>query len=247
MKAEPAVSCGGMRLVLLLLLTLIANAMPFVADVYVERSGPFRFRVDTGAASSAVSERVARIAGLRAKFRVEQVTAAGSRLTPATHAQLSVGTTQPENVEVLIGGFISNVDGVLGQSFLQKFDYLLEHHGICLNPPPPQGTRLMLTESEGRPTVRIGIDGTEQQAVLDSGTNALVAFGEPAQGEARLVFTNVGTVRGVAGRARVTIGGATWLLPAVALPGQRGSPVLLPLSTFRAVYVNNRQRYAVLR
>jgi hypothetical protein len=182
-----------MKIACFFLLTLAALSAPlerkgshyFIRDVFVEGQGPFRFLLDTGAEASGVSARVASLTGVRAEYRVEQVTAAGSRITPAGRARLRVGAHEVVGAEVLIGGLAVEADGVLGQSFLRHFDYLITRKTLELDAVPVEGRKIELREVDGLPAVRGSVEGTERDLVLDSGSPVLVMFGEaPVEGQA---------------------------------------------------------------
>lgn len=108
--------------------------------VFLNGQGPFRMLVDTGAASSLVRPEVALKIGLQPTYAVEQVTAAGNRLVPAgILAEVRVGAVADQAVEAMIGPVrAKGVDGVLGQSFLVRHDYLLDYHDrrVVLDGPP---------------------------------------------------------------------------------------------------------------
>ena len=251
-----------MRLLSIFLLaasTLAARPYMTAREVYINGQGPYRFLVDTGAQSSAVTERVARAAGIEPQYRVEQVTATGKRLSPAGIAdKVAVRGCGVTEVEVLIGAnpAIDLIDGVLGQSFLARVNYLLDHESGVIELDPDMSGRTGISVPfetlNGRPAVVAEIAGTERTVILDSGAPALVLFGAsprltgPALG---FVQTNAGSASAAVGSELVRVG---WLRPrrvnTVYLPG-RGpddrAVGLLPTSAFRWVYVNNTERFVM--
>lgn len=251
-----------MRFLTIVLLTASALAAgPYLtaSQVYINGKGPYQFVVDTGAQSSAVTERVARAAAIQARYRVEQVTATGTRLIPAGLAnEISFGETTVVEAEVLIGGVpgLPAVEGVLGQSFLSRVDYLLDYKSgkLVLQPDATglTGVSLPFELLNGRPAIRAVVGGQDRTLILDSGAPALVLFGAPplstpfARG---FVETSSGSATGAMRREQVRIGsGRTRRLDAVHLPGagpDRRASGLLPTSVFRWVYVNNTERFVI--
>lgn len=217
----------------------------FIREVFVEGQGPFRFLLDTGAEASAVSERVAAQVGLRPEYRVEQVTVAGSQITPAGRARLRVGDSEVPDAEVLIGGFTAKADGVLGQSFLRHFDYLITRESIEIDAEPIEGQVLPMRLRNGSPVVNARVDGDARELMLDSGAPAVLLFGSLRQPEMQKISTNSGSVYGSRARVLVSLGDVRRRMDAVWLPGKRVG--LLPVAAFRAVYVSNSERYVVVR
>src|SRR6185369_13992495 len=93
----------------------------------------FRMLVDTGASSCALTPEAAQRAGLRYTHRVVVETPAGTRIVPAGEARMTVGTAQAVDAEILVQSIDGvrkvdpGVDGVLGQSFLGRFPYLIDY------------------------------------------------------------------------------------------------------------------------
>lgn len=252
----------AMRFLTILLLTgsaLAAGPYLTASQVYINGKGPYPFVVDTGAQSSAVTERVARAAGIQARYRVEQVTATGTRLTPAALAnKISVGETTVDEAEVLIGGVprLTAVEGVLGQSFLSRVDYLLDYKSgkLVLHPDATglAGVSVPFELLNGRPAIRAVVGGQDRTLILDSGAPALVLFGSgpvSAPFARGFVETSAGSATGAMGSERVRIGsGLTRRIGVVHLPGagpDRRASGLLPTSVFRWVYVNNTERFVL--
>ncbi len=95
--------------------------------VYLNGQGPFRMMVDTGNASSLIRPQVARKIGASAVYSVEQVTSGGVRRVPVVMVDhLTVGPVNDRQIEAMIGAVaMDGTDGVLGQSWLARHDYLL--------------------------------------------------------------------------------------------------------------------------
>src|SRR5262245_15490474 len=137
-----------------------------VNGVYLNHHGPFRMVLDTGSASSSISQKAAARIGLAPAYAVEQETPAGTTLLGATLLDaVSTGEVSQKGVEVMIlPGNLRAADGVLGQSWLANHDYLVDYKGrqLVLDPDPPvNGVKLPLRQSEGRPAVTARVGGRE--------------------------------------------------------------------------------------
>ena len=250
-------------MLLSLLLAAAAVSLPlsrtgpyvFVDRVYVNGDGPFRFLVDTGAQSSAVTDRVAARLQLRPEARVELFTPAGAMFVPVTRASITVAGTGGV-AEVRIGGidritrFDSRLDGVLGNDFFleRRFAIDFEKRLLTLDARVPDGERMPLRVIDGRFAVTAAIDGRECDVILDSGTPALVVF-EPlrTQPVIALVATNSGTIHATPRDVILRTGRHLRRIRAVVLPGTQVSGGLLPLSFLRSVFVDGPAGYLVLR
>lgn len=222
-------------------------------NVYLNDAGPFRMLIDTGAQTSAVTPEAARRAGVSARFRVEHVSAAGSQLMPGTYLNVRAGSGEERGVESMICELagvrqLVKVDGVLGQSWLGRFDYLIDLRKSVLvqnAEAPASGLRLSMALLEGRPAIPVRIDGEPVMAVLDSGAPVPVLPGGRESGDAVLVSTNAGSA--AARRIRVRLGVADrdeWV-DGVSLPGF-DSGALLPVRLFRWMYVSNTAQFIIL-
>lgn len=220
-------------------------------EVYLNSRGPFRMMIDTGAASSMVSQEVAKKAGLRYAYAVEQQTASGVRRVGAAVVEtLTVGPVSDTGVEVLIGqSGMAGVDGILGQSWLVRHDYLLDYHHrrLVLDPvQPDHGVKAALRYDDGRPKIVAEVDGLRQELVVDSGASTLVLFGGRGSIARTTLVTNNGAVDAATGSAKVRIGGVysrRMTTAQIAEPGQAG---LLPAAEFASVYISNRDGVVVL-
>lgn len=235
---------------------LTPSGLYIVVDgVYVNETGPFRFLVDTGAQTSALAPAVAERLGVAAAYRVEQVTVTGKRLTPAGLAQsVRIGSARVDRVELLLSGMEGvhrldpSLDGVLGQNVLSAFDYYLEAGSLMIGPrPPTDASRIPFRLSEGRMAVDAQVDGFTRTLILDSGAPGLILFvSSPSEG-ADVVYTNAGRAPASVGSAHVRVGPLARRMASIALRArERGVDGLLPLSAFRSIYVNQRERYVVL-
>lgn len=216
-------------------------------EVYLNGSGPFRMMIDTGNASSSLSPAAAERLGLRPAYQVEQVTATGSRLTPAVIVQeVQVGGVVDTGVEVMISASrMREVDGVLGQSWLSRHDYLLDYRGkrmVLDGLAPAGGMRRTMRQVDGRPAIETLVDRRRSELVLDSGAPAVVLFEQAAIKNTAMMFTNNGSATVENGWARID----GRQMKAVRVNATEPQIGLLGLSAFRAVYVSNRDGFAML-
>lgn len=220
-------------------------------EVYLNGHGPFRMMVDTGAASCLVRPAVAKRLGLRPAYTVEHETAGGVKRVPAAVLdEVRTGPVGDQGVEIMIADVqLAGVDGVLGQSWLLRHDYLLDYRGRRLvldGPAPAGGIRAALRSSDGRPQIAAEVDGRRQELVVDSGAPVLVLFGRSPLIRPASLLTNGGSVEAGTGRARIMIGaGYSRLMPTVEVAGSPG-PGLLPAAAFTSVYISNREGVVVL-
>jgi predicted aspartyl protease len=106
---------------------------PVVEGVYVNGTGPFHFLVDTGFQSTAVDERLAEKLGLVPDYLVTLVTQAGAKNIPASKrapVTLRGTTVQVEMIWLDLATarrVDRRIDGVIGQDFLSRFNYLIDY------------------------------------------------------------------------------------------------------------------------
>lgn len=220
-------------------------------EVYLNGQGPFHMVIDTGAAACLIRPAVAKKLGLRPVYAVEHVTVAGVKPVPtAILDDVRVGPVVDQGVEVMMTDVkLPDVDGVLGQSWLARHDYLLDYRGRRLvldGSDPGRGVREPLRSSDGRPQIVAEVDGRRQDLVLDSGAPVLVLFGRSPLVSPTTLVTNGGSVEANTGRARITIGATyTRLMPTVEVNASP-TPGLLPAAAFASVYISNRDGVVVL-
>jgi hypothetical protein len=199
--------------------------------------------IDTGASSCSIAPRVAGLLQLSAEYRVLDVTPAGKRLIPGSRS-----------VEV---------DGVLGQSLLSRFDYLLDY----------KSGQLALDSVERQSAAR---PGKQIKFARVAGRMLLPAM-NPAEGSMRLILDSaasnvllwragdyqaLGTTASLIamnGRRAVNLIHMPMLvigdqvlqrLDAVVAPStdvDRQEDGLLPAGLFRSIYVSNSETYVKLR
>jgi hypothetical protein len=222
--------------------------------VYLNEQGPYRMMIDTGNSSSIVRPEVAAAVGLRSAYDVEVENAAGVRRASAAVVDaLRIGSVRDENVPVVITSVrVPGVDGIVGQSWLHRHDYLLDYRNsrLVMDPAtPPDGIRSALLSADGRPQVSVEINGHRQDLIVDSGASTLVLFGQklfiPVSFSS--LATNGGSVEGSSGSARVSIGKGFNRRLNIVVANVPPRPGLLPAVLFRQVYVSNRDGVVVLQ
>ena len=126
-------------------------------DVFLNGTGPFRMMIDTGNASSLIRPEVTRRLRVRTAYAVDQVTTAGVRRLPVVVLdQVTTGALTERAVEAIVGDVrLDGIDGVLGQSWLLRHDYLLDYrnHRVVIDGVPPEhGLSVALHSADGRPS-----------------------------------------------------------------------------------------------
>ncbi|MBN9662866.1 MAG: aspartyl protease family protein [Acidobacteria bacterium] len=226
-----------------------AEGMP-KAEVHVNGRGPFHFAVDTGAGSTLLSMRLAKALGLKPDYRVELVTASGTRLVPATaKAQVSAEGAQAPDVEVLWCDWAlpEGVEGILGQSFLAGHSYRIDTRAGLVTFgefPTPQRNTLPVEWIDGRMAVKAKAPGGRTlRLIVDSGASEIVLWPKRP-----LPMTDAGPALASshAGSSSARLGKIPWLQigfvrlnepTAGVLPGTRPEDGLLATRYFSQVYV----------
>jgi hypothetical protein len=243
----------------------MVRSYPVVERVYVNGAGPFRFLIDTGAQSSAVRSDVAEKLRLRPAYRLDVATNAGSHEMIGTIAdQVSLGDRSLEGVELVVHELAGircldrSIQGVLGQNFISRFNYLLDYKNRRLvfddGPQPPAGARVKFERIDERPAIRIEGPRKALRLVLDSGASDLILFADPgelqaATGQARLMATASQQRIQMSWAPELRVGSEVIRNVAVGIAPQdsaRAEDGLLPTSLFRAVYFDNREGFVIL-
>lgn len=234
----------------------IREGRPIVDNVFVNNHGPFRFIVDTGTNVNLIESGLAKSMGMVATFRVDLASATGSMLMPGSNGnQIQLGPAEAGAQQFLFADLKDirrqwpDVQGVLGQWFLARFDYLLDLRGKQLEfgTRTPSGTRTPLTMLNGRSSVATSLG----DLVLDSGAPDLILFGvvpERLDGGSGFLLTATGSqIIGKVVRSLAIGGRNLWSGSAVAIPTQAepGVAGLMPIRFFKTIYVCNSQSYAV--
>jgi hypothetical protein len=142
------------------------------------------------------------------------------------------------------------IDGILGQSWLGRHDYLLDYRECRLvldGIAPADGIKAAVRLRDDRPAVTVEVNRRHGEFVLDSGTAVAVLF-EPPRGAANVaVSSNGGETFAERATAEIALAGARpRRLPAIRMDGCPDCPGLLPMNAFSRVYVSRRGSYAVL-
>jgi clan AA aspartic protease (TIGR02281 family) len=225
---------------------------------------PFRMLLDTGASSCALASDAAERAGLRYNHRVVVETEAGTRTVGASTAQVRVGSIEALDAEILVQPIDAvrqvdpKADGVLGQSFLGRFPFLVDYRkkrlligGEAEESGAALGTLLAAELVEGRLVVSVTLveGGRPWRLAFDSGSQYLLLecgggcprFIEHAG--IRTILTNLGDCKAEQGYLRrVQVGDIAVARPEALLihrmprPGREEG--LLPVRMFSAVYVD---------
>ena len=111
----------------------VRDGRPIVDGVYVNGHGPFRFLVDTGSNINLIENRIAKKIGMNPTFQVELRSAAGKVQTPGCDAnEVALDSAKADQQKFLISGLDAihnsspDVQGVLGEWFLSRFDYTID-------------------------------------------------------------------------------------------------------------------------
>lgn len=215
-------------------------------DVFLNGTGPYRMVIDTGNASSLIRPEVARRLGARASYAVEQVTAAGVRRVPVMVLdQVTTGGLTERAVEAMVADVrLDGADGVLGQSWLIRHDYLLDYRRrqvVLDGVPPESGLSVPLRSIDGRPLVPAKVEGERVELVLDSGAPTVVLFQCHGRAGRRATLVTNGDSVGVRETSiRMTLpGDQERHMSAVCVNSSQPGAGLLPASAFSAVFVSN--------
>jgi hypothetical protein len=222
----------------------ILGGRPVASRVFLNGQGPFRFLLDTGAQSNQVQVSLARKLGLAPSFQVALDTASGTTRVPGGRvAEVTLGDATAADQEFLfttmeaVHALSPDIQGVLGQEFLSRFDYLLDFRGrrLVFSATAPDGRRTPARVIDGR----MAIQTSYGDLVLDSGTQALVLFHTPASSAPG------GTIRTASGAgavsmvqdAMVRIGAKSYRPAMAAVAANPAAPEdgLLPASVFGSI------------
>ena len=235
----------------------VISGRPVVDGVYLNGQGPFLFLIDTGAQTNQLEAAIARSMSLKPAFRSEIATIAGRALVPGGRmAKVTLGTAAAVDQEFLftsmdtVHQLLPGVQGIIGQEFLSRFDYLLDFSGrrILFGAEETEGgDRVDLSLVDGLPAV----DTDKGKLVLDSGTDVAIFYAASAeQSGARLITASGSSPISRARDRNIRVAGRSYSPVTASVPRPltqdlRGDG-LLPASVFRAVYVSNSAKYLVL-
>jgi len=235
----------------------VRDGRPVVDGVYVNGHGPYRFLVDTGSNVNLIEAGLARKIGMNAKFQVDLASSSGKTPMGGSDGnEVALGPAKAGGQKILFSGLeavhnrMPDVQGVLGQWFLVRFDYLLDLHGKRIEFGLQQwsGTHTPFKMVNARPILSTSLG----DLALDSGIARLVLFGvqpDNDRGFKAELRTLAGSRQiGRAFRTLVVENRKYWEGEAAVIsdrpePGVDG---LLPLALFRLVYFCNSEGYVVL-
>jgi predicted aspartyl protease len=233
-------------------------------DVRLNGEGPFHMILDTGASSCSVTPEVAARLRLQTTRRVSDITVTGQRMVPVTQSvELEIGGRVAGKVEFLVQSMETidatglGIDGVVGQSFLSRYDYLIDYRAreFTLDPEEPgQGKRIRFSTAWRRILIP-AMDPAEGslRLVLDSGASNLFLWrrSEPSSRSTTLIGLNGRRSAGLLRLPVLVVGDQViQKVDAVVTPSpdtRKAEDGLLPAGFFQSVYVNNSQSFVKLR
>jgi predicted aspartyl protease len=244
-----------------------------VISLMANDQGPFAFVFDTGADTTIVDPSLAGKLSLAPLRHIQQNTLAGMQTVPVSLVDtLAAGTTQANGLPVLIQDLSElrkldpHIEGIVGQDFLSRFNYLLDYRKRCLRferddeiRSAIDGDRLAMERRDRRMIVPVEMRAggvAKVRLLLDSGANSLVlmrkssqALKIPAQANG-LETTSSGQVGVQVGIIQaLTVGSQEFRNISVAVtalePTAQIGDGLMPMALFRVLYVNNREGFVV--
>jgi hypothetical protein len=234
----------------------VFGGRPIVESVYVNGHGPYRFVVDTGTNVNFIEANLARSIGLKATFRTQLTSSTGATsVSGGDGIEVVLDSAKAEAAQFLflppeaIHDITPDIQGVLGQEFLSRFDYTLDLRGkrIEFGKQDRNGTRAKFKMINGEPVVSTSLG----DLILDSGARQLVLFG----GHPEIGFGLTGELRTptssqqiglVSGKPLIIEGRKISRGDAVTIPNRTpGVDGLLPLNLFKSIYFCNSEGYVV--
>jgi hypothetical protein len=233
----------------------VVAGVPVVDGVYFHGKGPFRFLLDTGNQSDQIEIGLARKLAIAPSFEVELYTPAGpSRVSAARVDQVALGSSEVNGQEFLltklegVHALSPDIQGILGQQFLSRFDYTLDfqHHELTLGEEAPvEGDQIPVRLSYGRMVVSTSEGGL----VLDSGTDTLFLYRASPRPANAMTMGSSGLKAAASMQIlrELRIGKRVYHPSnAVCRPVPEAPEAgLLPASLFHAVFVSNSAGYVV--
>jgi hypothetical protein len=240
----------------------LIDGRPVVDGVFINGHGPYRFLVDTATTLNHIDPALANSIGLAPTFRTELASSIGTAYAPGSDGvEISLGGDARVTGQKLlfsgmdvVGDLSSGIQGILGQAFLSRFDYLLDLRRKRLEfgvhdflGARAEGPRAPFQSIDGRAAISTSLG----DLVLDSGAAQLILFGVAAEGfPPTRVKTLTGSLfAGMVYRSLAIAGRRVWSGAAIAIPNRNepGVSGLMPVSLFQSVYVCNSQSYIVLK
>ncbi len=249
-----------------------------LVPVSVNGHEPESFILDTGTKTSVMDAGTCRQLGLKTIALMPLTTFAGTNMVTISQTEsISMGNAAVTGLEVVcadlrkIYSLDSEIQGILGQNFLVRFNYLLDYRErrIVLDKGGDlrrnlDGTELPIEVNGDRDYFQYDSGSAAQQPVrfmLDSGTPIPVIFENPQINSALSIVREIPTMyspgsvagrRVDAGRIRtLSLNGATINNLSVRLAQakeneKRWENGLFPTVLFRAVYFNHERGYVIL-
>lgn len=237
----------------------VRDGRPIVDGVFVNGHGPYRFTIDTGTNVDLIETRLADSIGLAPTFQTRLGSSTGSTVTAgADGVEVALGDVKAAGQKFVFSGLDAmhntypDVQGVLGQWFLSRFDYLLDLKGkrIEFGRQEVPGAHVPVKMINGRPVLPTSLGSL----VVDSGASRVTLFGiQPEYGggfgsQLRSVTgsRNVGFVIGkplLIGEKKIRHEDP------VAMPNRPEADVdgLLPVGVLQSIYFCNSEGYAVIQ
>ena len=252
-------------------LHLLPDSSIVLVPVIVDGQGPFTFILDTGADDVILDSSLARKLAFHVSGDARQATILGAWEPDRSMAKsLQLGPVQMHDAPVLLSDLsglrsqVPGAQGILGQSFLSHFNYLLDYQNRSLRFEQNEEIRGSL-QGQPLPSVIVGqrifllahaqtAGSAPLRLLLDSGANALVLSRASAdaihlvlQGQ-RLATTVNDKVAIPFGELEQLSLGSRLLrhLPVTVSAAQQMRAVcdgLLPASLFKAIYINNTEGF----
>jgi hypothetical protein len=173
-----------------------------VVSVTVNGAGPFDFILDNGCETSVVDPEIAQRLAMPVKGQATLVSVSReAAVSLATAKQVKLGEMSVSNLEVMVDPLrgpkasMPTIHGILGEDFLQHFDFLLDNREQRLVFEQERGALLSMMEgvrldlqkqvsSEGRPAYRqlvlhgrsLQLGGKDLAMQLDSGANVAMLY-----------------------------------------------------------------------
>ncbi len=241
-----------------------------LVPVVVNNSGTYLFLLDTGSAMTMLNRRLAKRLGVAATKGEWVHTFAGRVSLPGGRADsLKIGTFEIHGSDILIGdlGRLFNhtpeVDGILGQDILSRFNYLIDRRAGILEIEEGNNLRSTLAGTKvsfekQRGVIYVPAARGALLLILDSGNPYLVIYEDAARRcDAVLTISGgEGAVESSLGRRAVRPTrlpsleiGDNVLHNVGALLATRESGCLedgfLPLHIFDSIYVNNLESFLI--
>ena len=158
-----------------------------VVMVRIQGAGPFRFRLDTGASRTVVSNELAARIGLAHSGSSVVITHAGRTIRPlASVSELTAGCVSAIGLRAIVVPAVDlepggRIDGLIGQDLLFGHVYTLDYERALLRCQPSgldpaNAVRVPLTVTDGRALVSLPQSRGALSLVPDSGADRLVLF-----------------------------------------------------------------------